>query len=456
MLVRILLLSVAVCGLLADAVGADWSRFRGPGGSGVSPDSVPITWDESENVKWKKDLPGPGLSSPIIIGDHVIVTYWTGYANGTTQGSLEDLKRNVLCLSRDSGNVLWNQAQDAVLPEDTYTGMFVQNGYASHTPVSDGERVYVFYGKSGVLAYDLKNGRKLWEKNVGLNLERKGWGSASSPIFHDGTVIVPAFIEDEALLALDAQTGDVLWKQDVPGYTSNWSTPILVATGEFTDLVLAVPGEVWGLNPANGKLRWYCEIPGSEDARSSVTAQNDIVIAMSGRRGAGTSIAVRAGGRGDVQNTHKVWQGNYVSSVPTPVIYDDRIYLVHRGVVTMIDLDTGRRLKQLRLTGSGADSTAPVPNRRRQTRREPGEGRGYTGLGGADYSSPVVAGNKLYYVSRGGDTFVLEPGDDMKQIACNRLGDEGEYNSTPALSNGELFIRSTNAVYCVAESTTEP
>ncbi len=450
MLFRPLFLIVAGCCLVMDAVGADWVRFRGPNGSGVSPDSVPITWDESENVKWKKDLPGPGFSSPIIIGEHVIVTYWTGYANDTGQGSLEDLKRNVLCLSRDSGNVLWSQTQDAVLPEDTYTGMFVQNGYASHTPVSDGERVYVFYGKSGVLAYDLENGRKLWEKSVGLNLERRGWGSASSPIFHDGMVIVPAFIEDEALLALDGETGDVVWKQEVPGYTSNWSTPILVEANDVTDLVLAVPGEVWGLNPANGKLRWYCEIPGSEDARASVTAHHDIVIAMSGRRGAGMSIAVRAGGKGDVQNTHKVWQGNNVSSVSTPVIYDGRIYLVHRDVVTMIDLDTGRRLKQLRLTGSEAVGTARGRNRRRQTRGGPGDTR----LGGGDYSSPVVAGNKLYYVSRGGDAFVLEPGDDMKQIARNRLGDEGEYNSTPAISNGELFIRSTNAIYCLAETTT--
>jgi hypothetical protein len=318
MFVRSVLILVAGFSCLAPAAGADWTRFRGPNGSGVSPDTVPTTWSESQNVKWKKDLPGPGLSSPIIIGDRVVVTCWTGYAIGNDQGSLEDLKRNVVCLDRNTGDVLWNKVEDAVLPEDSYDGMFAENGYASHTPATDGDRVYVFYGKTGVLAYDLRDGTRLWQKSVGSNREQKGWGSASSPIVHDGMVIVPAFIEGDALVALNGKTGDVVWKQEVPGYTSNWSTPILVEANDRTDLVLSVPGEVWGLNPGNGKLRWYCEIPGSEDARASVVAHGDIVIAMAGGRGAKTSIAVRAGGKGDVQETHKVWQGTDVTSISTP------------------------------------------------------------------------------------------------------------------------------------------
>jgi outer membrane protein assembly factor BamB len=142
-------------------------------------------------------------------------------------------------------------------------------------------------------------------------------------------VIVPAFIEGDALVALNGKTGDVVWKQEVPGYTSNWSTPILVEANDRTDLVLSVPGEVWGLNPGNGKLRWYCEIPGSEDARASVVAHGDIVIAMAGGRGAKTSIAVRAGGKGDVQETHKVWQGTDVTSISTPVVHGEKLYMVN-------------------------------------------------------------------------------------------------------------------------------
>jgi hypothetical protein len=174
MFVRSVLILVAGFSCLAPAAGADWTRFRGPNGSGVSPDTVPTTWSESQNVKWKKDLPGPGLSSPIIIGDRVVVTCWTGYAIGNDQGSLEDLKRNVVCLDRNTGDVLWNKVEDAVLPEDSYDGMFAENGYASHTPVTDGDRVYVFYGKTGVLAYDLRDGTRLWQKSVGSNREQKG------------------------------------------------------------------------------------------------------------------------------------------------------------------------------------------------------------------------------------------------------------------------------------------
>ena len=150
------------CCLLSNAGGADWARFRGPNGSGVSPDSVPTKWGDSQNVKWKRDLPGPGLSSPIAIGERIVVTYWTGYAAGRGQGSLENLKRNVVCLDRNTGDVLWSRAENAVLPEDSWGGMFAENGYASHTPATDGDRVYVFFGKAGVLACDLNDGKKLW------------------------------------------------------------------------------------------------------------------------------------------------------------------------------------------------------------------------------------------------------------------------------------------------------
>ena len=468
MMIRKMVFLTVLSMLICSANANDWTRFRGPNGSGVSASGagVPVKWSDSENVKWKKELPGPGLSCPIVCGDRVVLTCWTGYAAGDEKSSIGALKRNVLCLDRATGDTLWSAEEAAVQPEDEYGGMFAQNGYASHTPATDGERVYVFYGKSGVLAYDFADGKRLWHQSVGENRERRGWGSASSPIVHDGMVIVPAFIEGDSLVALDAKTGEVKWKQEAPGYTSNWSTPILVKAGERTDLVLSVPGEVWGLNPANGKLRWYCEVPGSDDARASVIAHGDIVIAMAGGRGANTSVAVRAGGKGDVNETHKVWEGRDISSISTPVIRDDRFYVVNNKVATSVDLKTGKRVAQMRLTGSGAASgggSSAEGQRGEGGGREGGAGGGsragggrggYGGGrgGGQDYSSPVVAGDKLYYASRSGDVFVIELGDEMKVVATNKFAsDPGEYSSTPAISDGELFIRSTKAVYCIAE-----
>ncbi|MCA9240049.1 MAG: PQQ-binding-like beta-propeller repeat protein [Planctomycetales bacterium] len=192
--------------LLTGAVAhaGDWTRFRGPDGSGVSPDNspTPVSWSETENLKWSLQLPGPGLSSPIIYGDKVFVTCWTGYeAGGDSSDDINDLKRCVVCVDRTSGEVLWNEAVDAVQPEERYQGMFAENGYASHTPVTDGQRVYAFLGKSGVVAFDME-GNRLWQTSVGAGEGMNGWGTASSPILYKDTVIVTAAAESNAIVAL--------------------------------------------------------------------------------------------------------------------------------------------------------------------------------------------------------------------------------------------------------------
>ena len=433
-----LLLTVLVT--LPTLSAGDWTRFRGPNGSGVSSDNVPTTWSESKNVKWKTDLPGPGLSSPIVIGNRIVVTCWTGYAAGNEEGSLDDLKRNVICIDRGNGKIVWNRPVDSTGRESTYTGMFAQNGYASHSPVTDGERVYVFFGKSGVRAFDLSSGKQLWQKDVGQGSQSKNWGSASSPIVHGKKVIVPAFIEGNALVAFDGVSGKVAWKQEVPGYEDNWSTPILVEAEGRTDLVLSVPGEVWGLNPDSGKLRWYCEVPGSQDSRASVTAFSDVVIASAGGRGANLSIAVRAGGKGDVGESHVLWETRYSTGISTPVVHNDRVYCVKDSVLSVFDLKSGDRVSQARMSGSSEAANSGGG-------RGFGAGRGYGR--GSDYSSPIVSGNHLYYAKASGEIFVYELGDKPKQIAVNRFSDGGQYNATPAVSDGQLFIRSTKSLYCV-------
>ena len=449
-----LLMLFMLPGLVAGtASSADWTRFRGPNGSGIGTGDAlpPQTRSDSENVKWKTALPGPGLSSPIVVGDRVVVTCWSGYAvDPASPGSPDDLKRNVVCLDRATGDIQWQHVQDPVLPEDTYRGMFAQNGYASHTPVTDGARVYAFFGKTGVVALDLTSGQKLWQKSVGENLEGKGWGSASSPILYRDTVIVPAFIEGDSLVAINGETGAVVWEQKTPGYRGNWSTPILVEANDRTDLVLAVPGEVWGLNPESGKLRWYCEVPGSDSARASVIAHGDVVIAMAGGRGANTSIAVPAGGKGDVQ---PLWTGRDVSGIGTPVIHDGTMYLVSDKVATSVNLEDGRRIAQTRLTGAAAGGQ-PARGAGDRGAQQGGRGRGGYGGGpggGRDYSSPVVAGNHLFYASRSGDVFVVELGEKMTQIARNSFeSDRTDFSATPAIADGQLFIRSSKSIYCIA------
>ena len=166
-----------------------------------------------------------------------------------------------------------------------------------------------------------------------------------------------------------------------------------------------------------------------------------------------TSIAVQAGGKGDVFESHKVWQGSVVSSIATPVIHDGKLYVVNDKVVSTVDLSSGRRLAQARLSGGSASSGGSDRGGREQGGggRSGGGRGGYGGMGGRDYSSPIIAGNHLYYSARSGDTFVFDLGDEIKQVARNKFeSDRGEYNATPAVSDGDLFIRSTTAIYCIA------
>ncbi|MGB0740412.1 MAG: serine/threonine protein kinase, partial [Planctomycetaceae bacterium] len=153
--------ALTACVLLSQAglSASDWLRFRGPNGSGVSldPESLPTEFSAEKNLKWKAALPGRGVSCPIVIGDRIVVTCYSGYGmDQQNPGEMEELRRHVVCYSRADGKLLWQQEIEPVLPEDAYSGMGVpQHGYASHTPVSDGESVFVFLGKSGVRAWDL-------------------------------------------------------------------------------------------------------------------------------------------------------------------------------------------------------------------------------------------------------------------------------------------------------------
>ena len=253
-----------------------------PTGRGVSSDekAPPIKWSPTKNLKWKTPLPGAGVSSPIVVGDRVFVTCYSGYGvDRGNPGNLNDLKRHLICLDAAGGKIIWQKDVDAVQPEDPFEGRGVPtHGYASHTPVSDGKNIYVFFGKTGALAFDM-DGNQLWQTSVGTESDPRRWGSSSSPILYKDRLIVTASAESEALVALEAQTGKEVWRAEAAGLSNTWSTPILVdVSDERTDLVLSVPNEVWSFNPENGKLRWYCEGAESDQANPSVIAHDGIIL----------------------------------------------------------------------------------------------------------------------------------------------------------------------------------
>lgn len=442
--VRILMMLV-LGGAMVDA--GDWSRFRGPNGSGVSTDDAPVPteWSSSENLQWKTALPGPGASSPIVVGDRVFVTCYSGYGiERNSPGQIADLVRHLVCVDSKTGEMLWNKSVDAVQPEDPYSGIGVTaHGYASHTPVSDGQRVYVFFGKTGALAFDM-DGNQLWQSSVGTESDPWAWGSASSPILYKNLLIVTASAESQALVALDAKTGEEVWRQEASSFDGLWGTPGLVHLDDGRlELVVSVPREVWAFNPDTGKARWYCEASQSQQAHTSAVVSDGVVYAITGRGGG--SIAIRAGGKGDVTDSHVVWTGRDRARFGSPVVHEGVLYLVANGVLKCIDAETGDELGQTRLAGG-----SPPPQAAEQGRGRRGRGGGF---GSLDYASPVIANGRLYYINGTGETFVVELGEEPKQIAVNRVTDENEFfGGSPAISDGRLYLRSNKHLYCVSEA----
>ncbi len=374
---RIAFLSVLLVSGLA--VAADWPRFRGPNGGAVSDDrNTPVKWSASENIVWRTPLPGPGTSSPITTGEQKgfshFVTLWGSVSTPNNPGDPGKLERVLVCLDEITGKVLWQKEVKGVANEDRFGGYLTSHGYASSTPATDGERVYVLFGKAGVVAYDL-DGKELWHKSVGTGSAIMGWGSAASPIVYKNLVIVNAAAESTTIYAFDGKTGKEVWKSPADSLSGCWGTPLLVdVPGGKTEMALAVAGEIWGFDPENGKFLWFCESIPTQAICTSLVARDGIVYEVVGGPGGGGAAAVKAGGRDDVTKTHVLWSSTKSKSyITSPVLAGDYLYWVNDdGFADCISRKTGEQVYHQRM---------------------PGAGRQYA------YASIMAAGDKLYAVT---------------------------------------------------------
>lgn len=417
--------------VLLTSTGADWPRFRGPNGSAVSDEKdLPVEWGPDKNIVWKTQLPGWGTSSPITWGDKVFVTCFSGYGQGRGRGDQKDLKRHLVCCDRATGNIIWDKPIAAKLPEDNAGGMLSEHGYASHTPTTDGKRVYVMFGKTGVIAFDMK-GEEVWRTSVGTGSAVNSWGSAASPILYKNMLLVNASAERRDLVALNTEDGKEVWKAQI-GNNGTWSTPILVDAGNDTqDLVMNAAGEVWGLNPDTGKLRWYVTSysGGMGNTAPSPVANDGIIYAINaGPRGSGAGmIAVKAGGKDDVTKTHVVWTGNLGSYSTSPVYYNGHLFWVNdNGMAFCVNAKTGEKAYS-------------------NKRLEPNASKVYASMTAAD--------GKLYLVSCSNGSYVLDASPEFKMLAHNDLSkiDDSIFNASPAVSNGQLLLRSNKYLYCIGK-----
>jgi hypothetical protein len=273
----------------------------------------------------------------------------------------------------------------------------------------------VFFGKSGVFAFDLK-GKQLWKASVGTNTHN--WGSATSPVVHDDVVIVNASVESGALVALDKKRGRETWR--VPGASSSWSTPVLVDAGRKQEVVLSVKGKLGAFDPAKGTPLWQCS--GIQDYTCpSVVAADGVVYCIGGR--SAQCLAVRAGGKGDVTESHKLWEANAGSNVSSPLVHDGHLYWVSdSGIAFCLNAGSGQIVYQERV----------------------GAGR--------VYGSVTYGDGKLFCVSREDGAFVLAAEPRFNIMAQNSMSpDNSVFNASPVIHDGQLLLRSNRYLYCVGK-----
>ena len=298
----LILILVMMSASQADA--KDWPGFRGATDQGRTADKyLPLTWKDTENVRWKKALPGFGSSSPIVVRGRVFVTCYSGYGLDKDEpGDPNSLERHVICFKTSNGQLLWKKSFKAVLPELPYKGMLREHGYASSTPVSNGQSVYVFLGKNGVFAFDL-NGKQLWQETLGAGSDNKKWGSATSPVLYKDLVIVNAWDESKKLIALNKATGAPVWKRDLSETGLTYSNPVVAQLRNKTvEIVMVLPTQVWGLSPQTGERLWTVNTTMKDSTLGTPVVVDDVVYAYGGGPGSLMGLAIRLGGRGDVTN----------------------------------------------------------------------------------------------------------------------------------------------------------
>jgi outer membrane protein assembly factor BamB len=433
-IVSIVLLGAAFALSLKETSAEDWSRFRGPNGSGVAENAdPPLTWDDTENIQWKAELPGPGASSPILSDGRVFLTCYSGYGESSESGeTLDQLMRHLVCIDQESGDVLWTVDVEAVQPEDLYSGIGVpEHGYASNSPVVDGDRVYAFFAKSGVKAYDFE-GNELWATGVGKDSGSRRWGSAASLILYKDLVIVNAEEESLSIRALDKATGEERWKVDSAKLEMAYMTPILAETEDGrTELIVAVQEEVWGFDPDTGECLWWIFIPMDGNISPSPITADGVIYLSGGYRTKGT-VAMKPGGTDDATDANLIWSVRESTYVPTPVYNEDRLYWINeQGIATCLNSETGEVVYQERI-----ERTQDVSMR-----------------GNRFYGSPVLTGDRIYIPSRFEGTFVYAVGDEFKLLAQNRFTDDtSRCGSTPAIDGDTIYLRTDRFLYRIESS----
>lgn len=428
--------------LLAPVVLADnWPQWRGPGSSAVSAETdLPERWSADENIAWKVDLAGFGVSSPVAWGDYVFVTSQVG-ATPIRGGSFPNLARAdprmarrenairgedlggqvffvVEAFRQSDGHRVWEFRARAT---GRYPPLHEKHNLATPTPVVDGERVYAWFGNGQVFALD-HDGKLVWKRHLGE--ERKpwsnDWGHGSSPALYDGKLILLVDHREEAyIVAFDAATGEQEWFIDRGTERVSHSTPVIVPHEGGDDMVVVSSRRVDAYDPQNGRLLWHLGADRQTPIPSPVH-HNGLLYLVRGYRNS-DFYAIKPGGRGNIADTERIlWHApRGASYAPSMLYYQGLVYVTNEvGVVLCSDAKTGERVWQHR-------------------------------LGGIFFASPVAGDGKIYMASETGETYVLKPGREPIVLATNDIGER--LIASPAIANGKIYLRSDGKLFAIAD-----
>jgi outer membrane protein assembly factor BamB len=387
-----------------------WPRFRGPNGTGLATDrEVPVRWNMQQDVLWKTHLPGAGNSSPVIWDNRVFIE------------SATSKERLLLCLDAAKGKILWQRSMAG-----TIVHKHPKNSFASSTPATDGERVYaVFWDGRHVFmsAYDFR-GNRVWSRDLGSFKSQHGVGA--SPVVHGGKVFLNKDQDGAAVLvALDARTGAVAWQAKRRAFRACYSTPFVrMDEAGKPELVVASTAGITGYDPDDGREKWtwtwhFANMP--LRTVGSPICHNGIVFAASGDgSGERHTVAVKAGGQGDVTRTNLLWEKKRdFPYVPTMLVQGEYLFYVNdRGMARCHVARTGATVWEKRLEG-------PVT------------------------ASPLLIDGKIYAINEKGDVYVLAAAGTFKHLAKNSVGES--VFASPAVAGSRLYIRGDTHLFCIGK-----
>ena len=457
----VLALSLLAAPPVAAAETDNWPSFRGAKALAIADDDerLPTTWSTTENVAWKAEIDGLGWSSPVVWGDRIFVTSVTSdgeveeprmglyfpygspeAAPGTEvkDGVLKERDKDihhwwVYAIDFNSGEVVWKTEVNAQVPN---FDRHLKNTYASETPVTDGERVYAYFGNVGVYALDM-DGNKLWERRFEPNPTRMGWGTAASPVLHEDSLFIVNDTDGESyVVALDTETGEEGWRVTREEGT-NWATPFVWEHEGRTELI-TVGSDAVRAYDLEGKEIWGFTGMDSIAIPQPFSAHG-LLYVTTGYIGDRVKpvYAIRPGASGDItlkegqqSNEFVVWYDDSAGPYhPTPLVYGDYYFtLLDLGFFTVHDAKTGEELYF-------TDSQKENKEVRRRIARGSG---GFT-------ASPWAYNGKVFVLSEDGDTYVLDTTNGFELVGTNSLDEVAM--STPAVSRGSLFIRTRSHVW---------